>query len=164
MFFIVSFIRGNHSLTNVFSFPLVKDILYLKIPTLWVYMNPLLHVANILLIVPWTLFLRFILLELDRNVRATAKRYWTWILLITLHFSILYFLHWLVDSDTFSREIKNPFWKWNMLFTIVINILWRCMLCLEIALHSNLFLQEWPINGGNWGLGSQSYPEIIITG
>ncbi|KAB0365060.1 hypothetical protein FD755_009042 [Muntiacus reevesi] len=24
--------------------------------------------------------------------------------------------------------------------------------------------KEWPINGGNWGLGSQSYPEIIITG
>ncbi|XP_036271299.1 syntaxin-binding protein 5 isoform X16 [Pipistrellus kuhlii] len=23
---------------------------------------------------------------------------------------------------------------------------------------------EWPINGGNWGLGAQSYPEIIITG
>ncbi|XP_016079418.1 PREDICTED: syntaxin-binding protein 5 isoform X6 [Miniopterus natalensis] len=24
--------------------------------------------------------------------------------------------------------------------------------------------KEWPINGGNWGLGAQSYPEIIITG
>ncbi|XP_055495017.1 syntaxin-binding protein 5a isoform X6 [Leucoraja erinacea] len=24
--------------------------------------------------------------------------------------------------------------------------------------------KEWPINGGNWGLGTQSYPEIIITG
>ncbi|KAK1171556.1 syntaxin-binding protein 5-like isoform X1 [Acipenser oxyrinchus oxyrinchus] len=24
--------------------------------------------------------------------------------------------------------------------------------------------KEWPISGGNWGLGSQSYPEIIITG
>ncbi|XP_072683287.1 syntaxin-binding protein 5 isoform X4 [Canis lupus baileyi] len=24
--------------------------------------------------------------------------------------------------------------------------------------------KEWPINGGNWGLGVQSYPEIIITG
>nr|XP_046268726.1 syntaxin-binding protein 5 isoform X4 [Scatophagus argus] len=24
--------------------------------------------------------------------------------------------------------------------------------------------KEWPINGGNWGQGSQSYPEIIITG
>ncbi|KAI2652047.1 Syntaxin-binding protein 5 [Labeo rohita] len=23
---------------------------------------------------------------------------------------------------------------------------------------------EWPISGGNWGLGTQSYPEIIITG
>lgn len=26
------------------------------------------------------------------------------------------------------------------------------------------FLQEWPISGGNWGQGTQSYPEIIITG
>ncbi|CDQ80263.1 unnamed protein product [Oncorhynchus mykiss] len=25
-------------------------------------------------------------------------------------------------------------------------------------------VQEWPISGGNWGLGTQSYPEIIITG
>ncbi|KAI5627784.1 syntaxin-binding protein 5, partial [Silurus asotus] len=25
-------------------------------------------------------------------------------------------------------------------------------------------LQEWPISGGNWGQGTQSYPEIIITG
>ncbi|XP_026146602.1 syntaxin-binding protein 5a isoform X3 [Carassius auratus] len=24
--------------------------------------------------------------------------------------------------------------------------------------------KEWPISGGNWGLGTQSYPEIIITG
>ncbi|MEE6475036.1 hypothetical protein FKM82_010587 [Ascaphus truei] len=24
--------------------------------------------------------------------------------------------------------------------------------------------KEWPINGGNWGVGTQSYPEIIITG
>lgn len=24
--------------------------------------------------------------------------------------------------------------------------------------------QEWPISGGNWGQGTQSYPEIIITG
>ncbi|KAF3845600.1 hypothetical protein F7725_008763 [Dissostichus mawsoni] len=24
--------------------------------------------------------------------------------------------------------------------------------------------KEWPINGGNWGQGTQSYPEIIITG
>nr|XP_056708536.1 syntaxin-binding protein 5 isoform X2 [Euleptes europaea] len=24
--------------------------------------------------------------------------------------------------------------------------------------------KEWPINGGNWGLAAQSYPEIIITG
>ncbi|XP_048210214.1 syntaxin-binding protein 5 isoform X5 [Perognathus longimembris pacificus] len=24
--------------------------------------------------------------------------------------------------------------------------------------------KEWPISGGNWGLGAQSYPEIIITG
>ncbi|XP_018412872.1 PREDICTED: syntaxin-binding protein 5 isoform X3 [Nanorana parkeri] len=24
--------------------------------------------------------------------------------------------------------------------------------------------KEWPINGGNWGIGAQSYPEIIITG
>uniref|UniRef100_A0A6Q2Y774 Syntaxin-binding protein 5-like n=1 Tax=Esox lucius TaxID=8010 RepID=A0A6Q2Y774_ESOLU len=24
--------------------------------------------------------------------------------------------------------------------------------------------REWPISGGNWGLGTQSYPEIIITG
>ncbi|KAI4884575.1 hypothetical protein NFI96_034539 [Prochilodus magdalenae] len=24
--------------------------------------------------------------------------------------------------------------------------------------------KEWPINGGNWGQGAQSYPEIIITG
>ncbi|MGH0151953.1 UNVERIFIED_CONTAM: hypothetical protein FKN15_021754 [Acipenser sinensis] len=24
--------------------------------------------------------------------------------------------------------------------------------------------KEWPVSGGNWGLGSQSYPEIIITG
>ncbi|TRY98162.1 hypothetical protein DNTS_008608 [Danionella cerebrum] len=23
---------------------------------------------------------------------------------------------------------------------------------------------EWPVSGGNWGLGTQSYPEIIITG
>ncbi|XP_069035128.1 syntaxin-binding protein 5 isoform X6 [Lepisosteus oculatus] len=24
--------------------------------------------------------------------------------------------------------------------------------------------KEWPVSGGNWGLGTQSYPEIIITG
>lgn len=27
-----------------------------------------------------------------------------------------------------------------------------------------LFSQEWPISGGNWGQGTQSYTEIIITG
>nr|XP_033795480.1 syntaxin-binding protein 5 isoform X5 [Geotrypetes seraphini] len=30
--------------------------------------------------------------------------------------------------------------------------------------HQGYSKKEWPINGGNWGLGTQSYPEIIITG
>ncbi|XP_029449904.1 syntaxin-binding protein 5 isoform X4 [Rhinatrema bivittatum] len=30
--------------------------------------------------------------------------------------------------------------------------------------HQGYSKKEWPINGGNWGLGTQSYPEMIITG
>ncbi|KAK7907785.1 hypothetical protein WMY93_016397 [Mugilogobius chulae] len=29
---------------------------------------------------------------------------------------------------------------------------------------TSLLKREWPISGGNWGQGTQSYPEIIITG
>lgn len=34
----------------------------------------------------------------------------------------------------------------------------------KTLLSGLLFSQEWPISGGNWGQGTQSYPEIIITG
>lgn len=50
------------------------------------------------------------------------------------------------------------------MFTIVVDIyeyVWYAWKLLYIIIF---FFQEWPINGGNWGLGAQSYPEIIITG
>ncbi|KAI4801776.1 hypothetical protein KUCAC02_019647, partial [Chaenocephalus aceratus] len=38
------------------------------------------------------------------------------------------------------------------------------LICSNVLRVCLLSIQEWPISGGNWGQGTQSYPEIIITG
>lgn len=46
---------------------------------------------------------------------------------------------------------------------IAVSNLWSLILSNALCLCL-LSIQEWPISGGNWGQGTQSYPEIIITG
>lgn len=113
----------------------------MKIPTLWLYMNPLLHVANTLLIVLWTLFLHFILLELDRSGKVTAKRYWTWVLVFNLTFLHFIFitLEYLITLIPFLEKINRKsfleakyvvycchrniygdvWYAWKLLYTII---------------------------------------------